>query len=99
MILMSSAISALAMWLAAWAILRQNLHARLLPFLLLSLGVSFANYFLMTQFGWRGLFVSLVLLIVALTRWSLLPLPGAVIVAAVWLASQIAFGLFVSPIF
>ncbi len=99
MFLISALVSALAMWLVIWLTTGRDRMLRLLPFLLISIGVGLSNFFLLKFLGAWGLLIAVALLVLALYWFCLLNWWRIALATLTWLLSQILSGLFVSPIF
>ena len=97
--LISSLVSALAMWLAIWLLTRHETQISLRPVLLVALGTCLLSYFAFSWLGAIGLPVTLVALFFSLMQFCCLSAKRALIVTIVWLIAQVGFGVWVGPIF
>ena len=97
--LLSSLFSALAMWLTIWLLTRREGHTSLRTVLLISLGVCLASYAAFRFLGSWGLPLVFCGLVWALIDRCFLTFPKALLVALVWLGSQVGFGLLIGPVF
>lgn len=97
--LLSSLLSALAMWGAIYLIKRRDDPCSLRPVLLVSFFIAVFGYFALTWLGAWGLLLTLGALVFSLCRWCVLSLPLAFVVSAIWLAVQVAIGWFLGPIY
>lgn len=96
---LSSLLSACLMCSAAWLLTRREGTTNLKPFLLISLAAGLFAYLAFRVLGLWGIPLACGGLVFALARWCYLTIPQACLLAGLWLLSQIAFGLLISPIF
>ena len=96
---LSSLISACLMCFAAWLLNRREGATNLMPFLLISLAAGLLAYLAFRFLGLWGIPLACGGLIFGLARWCCLSIAQSCLLATLWLLSQIAFGLLISPIF
>ena len=97
--LLSSLISALFMWTAIWLLTRKEGHTGLGTVLFIAALVCVASFFAFRFLNYWGLPIVFAGLIWLLVDRCFLSIPKALIVALVWLLSQIGFGFLIGPIF
>lgn len=97
--LLSSLLSALAMWCAIYLIRGKGVPCSLKPVLLVSFSIAVLGYFALNFFGVWGLLLTLGVLVFLLGRSCDLSLPVSLVAGAVWLAVQVLFGWFLGPIY